>query len=115
MVVLDCGLFGVDGRWARSLVGVIVQALTITARQQIVADLEVAADVPVVYLPTPSTIASTLFDFSHTETARDRGVRRDRASCWPRWPCTASRSRPGLYGDPPVALHSPSVADLVRW
>jgi NTE family protein len=114
VVVLDCGLFGVDGRWARSLVGVIVQALTITARQQIVADLEIAAQVPVVYLPTPSTISSTLFDFSHTETLAAEAYDETRmllaALALHREPL-----KPGLYGDPPVALHAPSVADLVRW
>ncbi|MFN8169146.1 MAG: patatin-like phospholipase family protein [Candidatus Nanopelagicales bacterium] len=114
VVVLDCGLFGVDGRWARSLVGVIVQALTITARQQIVADLQVAAEVPIVYLPTPTTISSTLFDFSHTETLASEAYDDTRqllaALALHREPLA-----PGVYGDPPVAMHAPSVADLVRW
>ena len=73
-----------------------------------------AAEVPVVYLPTPTTIASTLFDFSHTESLAGEAYDETRqllaALALHREPLA-----PGLYGDPPVAMHSPSVADLVRW
>ncbi len=114
VVVLDCGLFGIDGRWARSLVSVIVQALTITARQQVITDLHVATEVPVVFLPTPTTIPSTLFDFTHTETlaaaAYDETRQLLAALALHREPL-----RPGVYGDPPVAVNAPSIAGLVRW
>ncbi len=114
VVVLDCGLFGIDGRWARSLVNVIVQALTITARQQIVADLQVAQQVPVVYLPTPSSITSTLFDFSHTEALAADAYEEAR-QLLAALALHRDVLRPGLYGEPPVAVHDPTVSDLIRW
>jgi NTE family protein len=114
VVVLDCGLFGVDGRWARNLVSVIVQALTITARQQIVGDLQVARDVPVLYLPTPHTITSTLFDFSHTESLAAQAYDESR-QLLAALALHRHELAPGLYGEPPIAVHDPSVAELVRW
>jgi NTE family protein len=114
IVVLDCGLFGTDGRWAQGLVSVIVQGLTITTRQQIITDLVVARDVPVVYLPTPTGIPTSLFDFSHTEQlaadAYDQTSQLLAALALHR-----SELPPGLYGDPPVAVADPTVAGLRRW
>jgi NTE family protein len=113
VVVLDCGMFGVDGRWAQSLVGVIVQALTIAARQQVVADLQVAHDVPVVYLPSPGTITSSAFDFAHTGPL----ARKAYADAAPMLASLARRTEPlgpGLYGEPPVAIDNPAVAALRR-
>ncbi|MDA8436547.1 MAG: patatin-like phospholipase family protein [Actinomycetales bacterium] len=113
VVVLDCGLFGVDGRWAQSLVGVIVQALTIAARQQIVADLQVAQDVPVVYLPAPAAITTSIFDFAHTESLAERAY----GDAVPMLARLAQRTEPlgpGLYGEPPVAIGNPAVAALRR-
>lgn len=113
VVVLDCGLFGVDGRWAQSLVGVIVQALTIAARQQIVGDIQVAQDVPVVYLPAPATITSSIFDFAHTEPLAGRAYA-DAVPMLRRLALRTDPLAPGLYGEPPVAIDNPAVAALRR-
>lgn len=113
VVVLDCGLFGVDGRWARSLVGVVVQAVTIAARRQLVVDLEVARDVPVLYLPTPAAITTSVFDFAHTDalvsTAYDDTMRLLLGLADRPGPLA-----PGLYGEPPVALDHPALTALRR-
>ena len=108
VVVLDCGLFGVEDRWLGSLVGVLVRALTIAARRQVVADLVVARDVPVLYLPTPTAITSSAFDFAHTEelasSAYDETMRLLAPLAERRDPLA-----PGLYGEPPVVLDHPDA------
>ena len=113
IVVLDCGQFGTSARWADGLVGVIVQSLAIATRQQIITDLGVASEVPVVYLPAPARITSTIFDFAHTERLADGAYAESRQML-----TDLSRHNsllePGLYGSPPAALDKPALAGLRR-
>jgi NTE family protein len=114
ILVLDCGTFGVQGRWAESVVSVVYQALIIAARQQVVRDLQVARRLPVVYLPAPSTLTSTILDFSHTHElaaqAYDETVTMLAALHLVQEPL-----EPGLYGVPPLKEDHPEVAPLIRW
>jgi NTE family protein len=113
VVVLDCGQFGGTGRWAVGLVGVIVQSLAIATRQQVITDLVVAREVPVVYLPAPAAITSSIFDFAHTGPLSDHAY----AEALQMLAGLARRDEPlapGLYGRPPVGIDNPAVAALRR-
>jgi NTE family protein len=86
VMVLDCGIFGAEGRWSEGIMGVAVQALAIAGRQQITVDLEIAAEVPVLYFPVPATIPTTIFDFESAEAlaqeSYEQGMRA-RCTCSP--------------------------------
>lgn len=114
ILVLDCGTFGVQGRWAESLVAVVYQALIIAARQQVVRDLQIARELPIVYLPAPSTLTTTILDFGHTQAlaaeAYDEAVTMLAALHLVDEPLA-----PGLYGVPPLKEDHPEVAPLIRW
>lgn len=114
VVVLDCGQYRPGSRRTDGLLGVLVQSLAIAARQQVTLDLAVAEQVPVVYLPAPHAIRSTLFDFAHTEPLAERAY----ADSVPMLAALAAADDepllPGLYGDPPVAAAHPAVAELRR-
>ena len=114
VLVLDCGIFGAEGRWAEGLIGVAAQALAIAGRQQVSADLVVAADVPVLYLPVPDTIPTTLFDFESTTGLAQHA----HALALPDLQALAGAAppdallRPGLYGRPPLAVMNPVLESL---
>jgi len=114
VVVLDCGQYRPSSRRPDGLLDVIVQSLAIAARQQVTSDLAVAEDVPVVYLPAPHAIRSTLFDFAHTGPLAEQAY----ADAVPMLAALAAAGDdvlvPGLYGDPPVAAAHPAVAELRR-
>ncbi len=114
VVVLDCGVFGTDRGEKEGLLDVIVQSLAIATRQQVIADLRIAGDVPVVYLPAPSAITSTIFDFAHTDRLADDAY----AAAVPMLAALAATAvplGPGLYGEPPVAIDNPAIAELRRF
>jgi NTE family protein len=114
VVVLDCGRFGMEGRWAESLISVVVQAVQIASRQQIVRDLQVAERIPVVYLPAPALISSSMLDFTHTETLAARAYE-ESASMLSALALTPDALEPGLYGSLPLSVDHPEVAPLQRW
>lgn len=114
VVVLDCGQYRPSSRRPDGLLDVLVQSLAIAARQQVTSDLAVAENLPVVYLPAPHAIRSTLFDFAHTGPLADSAY----ADAVPMLAALAAAGDgpldPGLYGDPPVAAAHPAVAELRR-
>ena len=114
VVVLDCGIFGAQGRWAEGLMGVAVQAFTIAGRQQVSADLVVAAHVPVLYLPVPETIPTTIFDFDSTAGLADHAAELTRRGLehLAQWGPRDSTVAPGLYGHPPLAVMNPALDSL---
>ena len=78
---------------------------------RVTADLAVAEDVPVVYLPAPHAIRSSLFDFAHRAVVGEAY-----ADAIPMLAALAAAGdgplEPGC-GDPPVAA-APAVAELRR-
>ena len=70
LVVLDCGLPGVNTKRAGTILDVLVQSLTIGARQAMASDLALAGEVPVVWLSRGTPNLTTMLDFSATETMR---------------------------------------------
>jgi NTE family protein len=114
VVVLDCGRFGMEGRWAESLIAVVIQAVQIAARQQVVRDLQVAEEIPLLYLPAPEQIASSMLDFRFTEQLAD-GAYADAASMLAALALHTDPLPPGLYGTPPLRADHPEVAPLQRW
>jgi hypothetical protein len=90
-----------------------VQSLAIATRQQVITDLVVAREVPVVYLPAPAAITSSIFDFAHTGPLSDHAY----AEALQMLAGLARRDEPlapGLYGRPPVGIDNPAVAALRR-
>jgi len=116
VIVLDCGIFGAEGRWSEGLVAVLVQALAIAGRQQVTVDLEAAATLPILYFPVPASIPTTIFDFESTAALADESYELGMVAL------TALAKRgprstqlvPGLYGEPPLAILNPEVVALRR-
>jgi len=116
VIVLDCGIFGGEGRWSQGMLGVIVQSLAIAGRQQVTTDLAVAADVPILYFPVPETIPTTIFDFESTTALADASFEQGRAALArlaERGPSSGLLA-PGLYGAPPLAILNPEIEALRR-
>ena len=116
VLVLDCGIFGAEGRWSQGIMGVVVQSLAIAGRQQVTVDLEVAADVPVLYFPVPASIPTTIFDFESTTALATESYEqgmialRALAELGPKH----AQLAPGLYGQPPLAILNPEIDALRR-
>jgi len=116
VLVLDCGIFGAEGRWSQGMVGVVVQSLAIAGRQQVSVDLAVASEIPVLYFPVPASIPTTIFDFESTAAlsaeSYEQSVRAlaHLAEHGPR----DSVLEPGLYGQPPLAVLNPEIDALRR-
>ncbi len=73
LVVLDCGLAGVDTRGPGNLADVLIQSSAIFARRQLASDLLACADVPVVWLSRGRTNDTTQLDFTATDTLISEG------------------------------------------
>ena len=116
VLVLDCGIFGAAGRWSQGIVGVVVQSLAIAGRQQVTVDLAVAADIPVLYFPVPASIPTTIFDFEATAVLAQESFEQSRSAlaCLAEHGPTSSLLRPGIYGDPPMAVLNPEIDALRR-
>ena len=116
VIVLDCGIFGGEGRWSEGIVGVVVQSLAIAGRQQVTVDLEVASIVPVFYLPVPSVIPATIFDFESTAALAQESYAEGRvtlAHLAEHGP-SASLLGPGIYGELPHGVTNPEIESLRR-
>ena len=66
MVVLDCGLPGVNSRRAGTLLDVLAQTVAIGARHHIAADLALCRTVPVLWLSRGRDNTTTVLDFTAT-------------------------------------------------
>ena len=79
-------------------------------------DLEVAADVPVLYFPVPASIPTTIFDFESTTALATESYEqgmialRALAELGPKH----AQLAPGLYGQPPLAILNPEIDALRR-
>lgn len=73
LVVLDCGLAGMDTHGAANLADVLTQSVAIYARRQLASDLLACADVPVVWLSRGQDNDTTQLDFSATDTLIKEG------------------------------------------
>jgi NTE family protein len=116
VLVLDCGIFGAEGRWSQGIVGVVVQSLAIAGRQQVTVDLEAAADLPVLYLPVPASIPTTIFDFESTAALAAESYAQAMVALTAlaeRGP-QFSQLEAGLYGQPPLAMLNPDIEALRR-
>jgi len=114
IVVLDCGLFTMGDRWADGVIAVVVQALTIAGRQQVVRDLQVAREIPVVYLPAPASLRSSILDFTHTQ-ALAAGAYEETSTMLAALALHRDPMTSGIYGTPPLKADHPAVAPLIRW
>jgi len=116
VVVLDCGIFGAEGRWSEGIMGVVVQALAIAGRQQVTVDLEAAATLPILYFPVPASIPTTIFDFESTQALSDESYELGMVALTglAKHGPSSTRLGPGLYGDPPIAILNPEVEALRR-
>jgi len=76
----------------------------------------VAADVPVLYLPVPESIPTTIFDFESTTAIAEESYQQGKialaglAEFGPR----PGLLGPGLYGRPPLAILNPEIDALRR-
>lgn len=111
VIVLDCGTFGTEGKWAEGIIGVLVQTLAIASRQQIAHDLRFAADVPVLYLPVPDSIPTTVFDFGSTHSLSET-ARGDARAALERFAEHDGPVVPGLYGEPPDSVLTADISAL---
>jgi hypothetical protein len=91
-----------------------VQALAIAGRQQITNDLEVAADVPLLYFPVPDTIPTTIFDFESTPALADQSYELGKVALegLHTYGPDEGLLEPGLYGRPPLAIMNPEIHAL---
>jgi NTE family protein len=116
VIVLDCGIFGAEGKWSEGVVAVLVQALAIAGRQQVTVDLAVAADVPVLYLPVPDSIPTTIFDFESTAALAKDSYEQGKLAlaALAELGTRSGLPDPGLYGRPPLAILNPEIEALRR-
>jgi NTE family protein len=112
LVVLDCGLQGVDAGAATSLVEVLAQSAAIYARRQIAADLERCTQLPMVWLSRGRLNTTTQLDFSMTTTLIEEGFAQAMQTL--RSLGRVSELPPGLYGAPSEFEAHPLIRPLVR-
>lgn len=98
LVVLDCGLQGVQAGAASTLVEVLDQAAAIFGRRQIAADLQRCADLPTVWLSRGSLNTTTALDFSLTSTLIIEGFEHSIHTL--RALSQVTTLPPGVYGAP---------------
>jgi NTE family protein len=111
IVVLDCGLFGVDADLSESIVDILAKTVAIQSRQQVIHDLANSLDVPVVWLSGPDLTGTSQLDFSHTNALADAAYTTSaqllhslaRASALPA----------GLYGGPQLVREDPQISDHI--
>jgi len=112
LVVLDCGLQGVEAGEAASLVEVLTQASSIYARQQIAADLERCAHLPTVWLSRSQLNTTSQLDFSQTTAMIGEGYTEAQQTL-SRVAAVADIPA-GLYGAPPTLTTHPEIHRLAR-
>ena len=109
IVVLDCGLFGVDGSLSESIVDVLARTVAIQSRQQVIHDLSQSLDVPVLWLGGPELTSTGQLDFSHTVALADAAYAT--SSTLLRSLDGATVLEPGLHGGPELVRADPRIRD----
>jgi NTE family protein len=100
VVVLDCGLWGMSMSTPATLVEVMLRVSAISVGVQLANDLpDVAASVPVVYLPGVFPMSTSPLDFSHWHQLSTGGY----VAAKP-FLSVLRVDGPGLYGTPPLHL-----------
>lgn len=112
IVVLDCGLFGVDGQLSESIVDILARTVAIQSRQQVIHDLSGCLDVPVLWLSGPELTSSTQLDFSHTVELADAAYASSSALLSSLAGVEALEA--GLYGGPGLVRDDPRIRDHAR-
>jgi NTE family protein len=112
LVVLDCGLQGVDAGRASTLVEVLAQSTAIFARRQIAADLEHCAHLPTVWLSRGRVNTTNQLDFSMTAQLITEGFDQSMATLLALGDVRALPA--GLYGAPRELAHIPGIQPHVR-
>lgn len=112
IVVLDCGLFGVDDSLSESIVDILARTVAIQSRQQVVHDLSACLDVPVLWLSGPELTSSSQLDFSHTVALADAAYATSSALL--RSLVGATVLEPGLHGGPELVRADPRIRDHAR-
>lgn len=104
VVVLDCGVFGLQASAPRRLGDTVAHALAIMLRQQVVKDVPpVARQVPVLYLPGPFPLTSSPLEFGASARLMQEAYEKTRAFL-----AAVEPDGPGLYGHPPMV---PGIED----
>lgn len=97
LVVLDCGVPGLDDEPPDDLVHILLFTWAILLRRQVDLELPLAAErVPVVYLPVPFPMTVSPVDFGHGEELASRAYEASRLFL-----AALHVDGPGLYGEPP--------------
>jgi len=112
LVVLDCGLHGVEAGDATSLIEVLAQTAAIMARRQIAADLEQCGHLPMVWLSRGKLNTTTMLDFSMTDTLIEEGYVQSMRTL--RSLGLVTGLPPGLYGAPTEMNAHPLIRPLVQ-
>jgi NTE family protein len=112
LVVLDCGLQGVQAGEATTLVEVFTHASSIYARQQIAADLERCAHLPTIWFSRGRLNSTTQLDFSQTMALVGEGYTEAMRTLTRLAEVTALPA--GLYGAPPTLVSHPVISELTR-
>jgi NTE family protein len=100
VVVLDCGLWGMAIEEPKTLVEVMLRVAAISVGRQLALDLpELAAEVPVVYLPGMFPMTTSPLDFAHSAKLMSGGYAASKPFL-----SVLSVDGPGLYGTPPLQL-----------
>ena len=100
VVVLDCGLWGMAIEEPKTLIEVMLRVAAISVGRQLALDLpELAAKVPVVYLPGMFPMTTSPLDFAHSAKLMTGGYAASKPFL-----SVLSIDGPGLYGTPPLQL-----------
>ncbi len=100
VVVLDCGLWGMAIEEPRTLVEVMLRVAAISVGRQLALDLpDIAATVPVVYLPGMFPMTTSPLDFAHWSKLMTGGYAASKPFL-----SVLRVDGPGLYGTPPMQL-----------
>lgn len=112
LVVLDCGLAGVDSRRVGTMLEVLVQSVAILSRHHLAADLARCDEVPVLWLSRGTPNTTLQLDFSATRLmiaeARAHSLTTLAAAA------TLPELGPGFYGADPQLAVSPALEQLMR-
>lgn len=112
IVVLDCGLFGVEGRLSDSIVDILARTVAIQSRQQVINDVSGCLDVPVLWLSGPDLTSTSPLDFDHTVELADAAYATSSAQL--RSFVGATTLEPGLHGGPQLVRVDLRIRDHVR-
>jgi NTE family protein len=112
LVVLDCGLQGVEAGRAGNLMEVLTHASSIYARQQIASDLEHCAHLPSVWLSRGRLNATTQLDFSMTQTLIEDGFAESMRILQGLTEVTALPA--GVYGAPALLTSHPVISQVAK-